>query len=190
MSISWTELHLSQTKFMVLMIYQLLFKIFKTILPSNAKRKYMYEKTFIVYRCKKKIRQLELKKLRGKNAKIILLSVVWILLHQVNACVHILLNKQMKHTKKLLLYFTCHLGCLYLCIFCPSKTSFNILSDLLLYRYSIETFEDDRALNVKVSFNRRFLSPIFIFFDEKFNYLKRMLYAILSRCKYILYLYC
>ena len=153
---------LIKLRLLELMIFQLLFKIFKTILPSNAKRKYMYEKTFIVYRCKKKIRQLELKKLRGKNAKSFCL-VVWILLHQVNACVHILLNKQMKHTKKLLLYFTCHPGCLYLCIFCPSKTSFNILSDLLLYRYSIETFEDDRALNVNVALNRKFLSPIFIF---------------------------
>ena len=65
---------LIKPRFMLLMIYQLLFKIFKTILPSNAKRKYMYEKSFIVYRCKKKIRQLELKKLRGKNPKIILLS--------------------------------------------------------------------------------------------------------------------
>ena len=88
MSISWTELHLSQTKFMVLMIYQLLFKIFKTILPSNAKRKYMYEKTFIVYRCKKKIRQLELKKLRGKNAKIILLSGMNFITSSQCMCTH------------------------------------------------------------------------------------------------------
>ena len=115
--------------------------------------------------------------------------VVWILLHQVNACVHILLNKQMKHTKKLLLYFTCHLGCLYLCIFCPSKTSFNILSDLLLYRYSIETFEDDRALNVKVSLNRRFLSTIFIFFGEYFSYLIRQSVPLkrIARAFYLLY---
>ena len=34
--------------------------------------------------------------------------------------------------KKLLLYFTCHLGCLYLYI-CPSKTSFNILKKLSIY---------------------------------------------------------
>ena len=152
-------------RLLVLMIFQLLFKIFKTILPSNAKRKYMYEKTFIVYRCKKKIRQLELKKLRGKNAKIILLSGMNFITSSQCMCTHPTEQTNETH-KKLLLYFTCHLGCLYLCIFCPSKTSFNILSDLLLYRYSIETFEDDRALNVNVSLNRKCLSPIFIFFDE------------------------
>ena len=80
---------LVKPRFLLLMINQLLFKIFKTILPSNAKRKYMYEKkTFIVYRCKKKIRQLELKKLRGKNAKIILLSGMNFITSSQCMCTH------------------------------------------------------------------------------------------------------
>ena len=153
---------------MVFILFKLLFEILKLSYHwEEMLKERIYEETFVVSSrgASRRYVSSSSRNYVVRMPKLFCL-VVWILLHQVNACVHILLNKQMKHTKKLLLYFTCHPGCLYLCIFCPSKTSFNILSDLLLYRYSIETFEDDRALNVKVSFNRRFLSPIFIFFDE------------------------
>ena len=128
MSISWTELHLSQTKFMVLMIYQLLFKIFKTILPSNAKRKYMYEKTFIVYRCKKKIRQLELKKLRGKNAKIILLSGMNFITS--SQCTNVYTSySQITNKWRAKEAFLFHLPSeMSLFVYLPFKTSFNIFS--------------------------------------------------------------
>ena len=94
---------LIKPRLLVLMIFQLLFKIFKTILPSNAKRKYMYEKTFIVYRCKKKIRQLELKKLRGKNAKIILLSGMNFITSSQCMCTHP--TEQTNETHKKSFYF-------------------------------------------------------------------------------------